>query len=108
MERGGEADGEDPEGGDRWGEGVIMFTADFLRNPSGIPIVSPCMKRSPLPLNPAARWADPRGRGITTQEDSLGELQVMIANAVGVYFDSSEAPMRIKVHFSQASVLQVF
>lgn len=54
-----------------------------------------------------ARWDDPRGGGITTQGDSLGELQAMITDAVGGYFEPGEAPVRIKVHFCQDPVLQV-
>ena len=34
-----------------------------------------------------ARWDDPAGGGITTQGDTLAELQSMVSDAVGAYFD---------------------
>jgi predicted RNase H-like HicB family nuclease len=37
-----------------------------------------------------ARWGDPRGGGITTQGDTLAELQSMVADAMGGYFEASE------------------
>jgi len=37
-----------------------------------------------------ARWNDPRSGGITTQGDTLGELQEMITDAVSGYFDPTE------------------
>jgi predicted RNase H-like HicB family nuclease len=54
-----------------------------------------------------ARWDDPRGGGITTQGETLGELQAMITDAVSGYFDPSEAPARIKIHFEEDPVLLV-
>ena len=42
-----------------------------------------------------ARWDDPRGGGITTQGDTLGELQEMITDA------------RVKIHFAEDPVLLV-
>lgn len=54
-----------------------------------------------------ARIDDPRGGGITTQGNSLGDPQAMIIDAVGGYFERGEAPMRIKVHFCPDSVLKV-
>lgn len=54
-----------------------------------------------------ARWDNPRGGGVTTKGDSLGELQAMITDAVGVYFEPGEAPMRIKFHFCPDLVLHV-
>lgn len=51
-----------------------------------------------------ARWDDPRAGGITTQGDTLGELQAMITDAVSGYFDPSEAPARIKIHFEEDPV----
>ncbi len=56
-----------------------------------------------------ARWDDPRGGGITTQGDTLGELQEMITDAVSGYFDPAEAaaPVRVKIHFAEDPVLSV-
>ena len=39
-----------------------------------------------------ARWDDPAGGGITTQGDSLAELQSMVSDAVSGYFDQGRAP----------------
>ena len=52
-----------------------------------------------------ARWDDPRGGGITTQGDSLAELQTMVSDAVGAYFEAGEAPPRVRLHFEQDPVL---
>ncbi len=49
----------------------------------------------------------PRGGGITTQGETVGELQAMITDAVSGYFDPSEAPARIKIHFEEDPVLLV-
>ena len=54
-----------------------------------------------------ARWDDPRGGGITTQGDTLGELQAMITDAVGGYFEQGTAPARVKIHFAEDPVLSV-
>lgn len=55
-----------------------------------------------------ARWDDPLGRGgITTQGDTLGELQAMIADAVNGFFEANEAPRRVRVHFASDPVLQM-
>jgi predicted RNase H-like HicB family nuclease len=54
-----------------------------------------------------ARWDDPKGGGITTQGDTLGELQAMVTDAVSGFFDPKESPLRIKLHFSEDPVLQV-
>ncbi len=49
-----------------------------------------------------ARWDDPLGRGgITTQGDTLGELQTMIADALSGFFEPGEVPCQVKVHFPQ-------
>jgi predicted RNase H-like HicB family nuclease len=53
-----------------------------------------------------ARWDDAPGKGgITTQGDSFAELQAMIADAVNGYFEVSERPNRIRLHFVEDPVL---
>ena len=54
-----------------------------------------------------ARWDDPRGGGITTQGDTLGELQEMITDAVSGFFDPAEVPARVKIHFAEDPVVLV-
>jgi predicted RNase H-like HicB family nuclease len=55
-----------------------------------------------------ARWDAPRGRGgITTQGDSFAELDAMITDAVGGYFEPQERPKRIRLHFSQDPILAI-
>jgi predicted RNase H-like HicB family nuclease len=48
--------------------------------------VEPCQETGGY----VARWDDPRGGGITTQGDTLAELQTMVADAVGGYFEANE------------------
>lgn len=44
-----------------------------------------------------ARWDDPLGRGgISTQGDSLRELQGMVADAVLGFFESEEEPPKVR------------
>jgi len=67
-------------------------------------IVEPCGETGGY----VARWDDPLGRGgITTQGDSLGDLQTMIADAVSGFFEPGEAPRQVKVHFAKDPVLQM-
>jgi len=55
-----------------------------------------------------ARWDAPKGHGgITTQGDSFAELDAMITDAVGGYFEPKERPKRIRLHFSQDPVLAI-
>ena len=54
-----------------------------------------------------ARWDDPKGGGITTQGDTLAELQSMVADAVSGYFDGAGAPARVKLHFVQDPIIAV-
>jgi predicted RNase H-like HicB family nuclease len=55
-----------------------------------------------------ARWDPARGGGgITTQGDSFAELDAMIADAVGGYFEPKQRPRRIRLHFSQDPILAV-
>ena len=53
-----------------------------------------------------ARWDDAPGRGgITTQGDSIAELQAMIADAVGGYFEPGQKPKRVRLHFVEDPTL---
>jgi hypothetical protein len=54
-----------------------------------------------------ARWDAPGGGGITTQGDSFGELDIMIADAVAGYFEPAERPRSVRLHFSQDPILAV-
>lgn len=54
-----------------------------------------------------ARWDDPRGGGITTQGDTLAELQSMVSDAVTGYFDVGEVPAKVRLHFEQDPVFAV-
>lgn len=55
-----------------------------------------------------ARWDEPQGRGgITTQGDSFAELDAMITDAVGGYFEPKDRPKRIRLHFSQDPILAI-
>lgn len=65
--------------------------------------VEPCTETGGF----VARWDDPRGGGITTQGDTLAELQGMVADAVGGYFEAGEAPARVRLHFEQDPVVAV-
>jgi hypothetical protein len=52
-----------------------------------------------------ARWDAPGGGDITTQGDSFRELDAMIADAVGGYFEAAQRPKRVRLHFSEDPVL---
>jgi predicted RNase H-like HicB family nuclease len=53
-----------------------------------------------------ARWDDPCGQGgITTQGDSIRELELMVADAVGAYFGPDAAPTQVRLHFVEDPVL---
>jgi predicted RNase H-like HicB family nuclease len=54
-----------------------------------------------------ARWDAPEGGGITTQGDSFAELDAMIADAVGGYFEPEQRPKSVRLHFSEDPVLAV-
>jgi predicted RNase H-like HicB family nuclease len=55
-----------------------------------------------------ARWDAPHdGGGITTQGDSFAELDAMLADAVGGYFEPKQRPKRTRLHFSQDPILAV-
>jgi predicted RNase H-like HicB family nuclease len=50
--------------------------------------VEPCLETGGY----IACWDDPRGGGITTQGDTLAELQSMVVDAVGGYFEANQTP----------------
>jgi predicted RNase H-like HicB family nuclease len=65
--------------------------------------VEPCAETGGF----VARWDDPKGGGITTQGDSLAELQSMVSDAVGGYFDEGKAPTRVRLHFVHDPVFAI-
>jgi predicted RNase H-like HicB family nuclease len=66
--------------------------------------VTPCAETGDY----VARWDASRdGGGITTQGDSFAELDAMITDAVGGYFEPKQRPKRIRLHFSQDPILAV-
>ena len=53
-----------------------------------------------------ARWDDqPERGGITTQGETLSELEEMIADAVAGYFDAPNRPQQVKLHFVEDPIL---
>jgi predicted RNase H-like HicB family nuclease len=53
-----------------------------------------------------ARWDDKPGHGgITTQGETLSELEEMIADAVNGYFEGPNRPQKVKLHFVEDPVL---
>ena len=54
-----------------------------------------------------ARWDDPRGGGITTQGETLADLQAMVSDAVGGYFESGAGPAKVRLHFAEDPVIAV-
>jgi predicted RNase H-like HicB family nuclease len=53
-----------------------------------------------------ARWDDePHRGGITTQGDSLAELNAMVRDAVNAYFDPERRPIRVRLHFLEDPVV---
>ena len=65
--------------------------------------VEPCAETGGF----VARWDDPAGGGITTQGDTLAELQSMVSDAVEGYFDEGKAPVRVRLHFVHDPVFAV-
>ncbi len=47
-----------------------------------------------------ASWNDPVGGGITTQGDTLDELQNMILDAITCHFEPEQRPARVLLHFA--------
>ena len=66
-------------------------------------IVEPCPETGGF----VARWDAPGGGGITTQGDSFAELDAMIADAVGGYFEPGEKPQQVRLHFTEDPVVAV-
>jgi len=54
-----------------------------------------------------ARWDDPAGGGITTQGDTIAELEAMIRDAVIGYFTDPTATPRVRLHFVEDPELAV-
>ena len=53
-----------------------------------------------------ARWDDKPGRGgITTQGETLAELEEMITDAVDAYFATPDRPQKVKLHFVEDPIL---
>jgi predicted RNase H-like HicB family nuclease len=53
-----------------------------------------------------AWWDDLPGHGgITTQGETLAELQEMVIEAVSLYFEGQEAPKHIRLHFQKDPVI---
>jgi predicted RNase H-like HicB family nuclease len=65
--------------------------------------VEPCVETGGY----VARWDAPKGGGITTQGDSFAELDAMIADAVGGYFEPNDRPKRVRLHFAKDPILAV-
>jgi predicted RNase H-like HicB family nuclease len=65
--------------------------------------VEPCAETG----GSVARWDAPGGGGIATQGDSFAELDSMIADAVGGYFEPEQKPKRVRLHFTEDPVLAV-
>ena len=49
-----------------------------------------------------AFWDDPRGGGITTQGETLVELEAMIEDAVACHFEEHELPSEITLSFTDS------
>lgn len=55
-----------------------------------------------------ARWDDaPERGGITTQGDTVAELEAMVADAVEAYFAPDQRPKRVRLHFVEDPVLSL-
>jgi predicted RNase H-like HicB family nuclease len=54
-----------------------------------------------------ARWDDPKGGGITTQGDTIAELESMVRDAVIGYFGGESAMPRVRLHFIEDPELAV-
>ena len=53
-----------------------------------------------------ARWDAGSGKGgITTQGETLAELEEMIADAVSGYFDGTDRPQSVRLHFAEDPVV---
>ena len=55
-----------------------------------------------------ARWDDAPGTGgISTQGETLDELQAMIADAVEAFFEPDQRPVRVRLHFVEDPVVSL-
>ena len=54
-----------------------------------------------------ARWDAPGGGGITTQGETLSELNSMIADAIDGYFEPGLRPLKVRLHFIEDPLLAV-
>ena len=56
-----------------------------------------------------ATWDDPRGGGIATQGEDLRDLQDMVRDAVGGYFQAAGAvpPRTVRLHFVEDPALAI-
>ena len=55
-----------------------------------------------------ARWDDaPGSGGISTQGETLDELQAMIADAVEAFFEPAQRPIRVRLHFVEDPVVSL-
>jgi len=53
-----------------------------------------------------ASWDDPEGSGgLTTQAETLSELESHIREAISVHFEPDEIPRQIQLHFVDDPVL---
>ena len=52
-----------------------------------------------------ARWDDADHGGITTQGDTLEELNRMVTDAVMGYFDAGKHPKKVRLHFVEDPAL---
>ncbi len=63
--------------------------------------VTPCQETGGY----VARWDDANNGGITTQGDTLDELNRMVTDAVKGYFDPGQHPKRVRLHFVEDPAL---
>ena len=55
-----------------------------------------------------ARWNDAPGMGgISTQGETLDELQAMIADAVEAFFEPDQRPARVRLHFVEDPIVSL-
>ena len=52
-----------------------------------------------------ARWDDGDSGGVTTQGDTLDELNRMVTDAVMGYFEPGQHPRRVRLHFVEDPAL---
>jgi predicted RNase H-like HicB family nuclease len=53
-----------------------------------------------------ASWDDPSGAGgLTTQAETLSELEINIREAISAYFEPNNTPKQIRLHFVDDPVL---